>query len=77
MSTSFETANGTMIGTTVADALQRERAPFYPEGCNVGIPLGDPTTWAQMFLFTGSTTTSLVSFIGVDSNANSVGVLFC
>jgi len=76
-SKSFETASGTMIGMTVADALQREHAPFYPEGCNVGIPLGGNADAASMVLFTGQTTSSLIAYIGVDSNRNGVGVLFC
>ena len=76
-SKSFETANRTLIGTTVADALQREHGPWYPLGCNVGIALGDNTDAASMVLFTGGTTSSLVDLIAVDSNRNGVGVLFC
>jgi hypothetical protein len=77
-STRYATAAGTTIGTTVGEALRRERQPqFYPYGCNVGISLGDEHTAAQIELFTGQQLTDAVDYIAVDTNTNSVGVLFC
>lgn len=77
VSTGYHTAAGTHVGTTVADAARLEHAPFYPLGCFVGLPFGDDSTAAKMFLFTDRGTQDVVASIGIDSTKNPVGVLFC
>jgi hypothetical protein len=63
---------------TMGEAQLREREPFYPLGCFVGIWLGHQTASPQIFLFaTGRNLGDQVGEIGVDNNSNSVGVLFC
>ncbi|MDQ1479532.1 MAG: hypothetical protein QOI44_393, partial [Actinomycetota bacterium] len=76
--TDYTTARGTTVGMTMGEAQLREREPFYPLGCFVGIWLGYQTASPQIFLFaTGRNLGDQVGEIGVDNNSNSVGVLFC
>ena len=77
-SNQYETSEGTTVGMTISEAQQREGAPFYPDGCNDGVPVGSQVSAAQIFLFaTGPNTSDLVGTIGVDNSTNSIGVLAC
>ena len=76
--TQYTTARGTTVGMTMDGAQRREGEAFNPLGCFVGIWIGHQTEWTGMFLFaTGRNLSDQVGDIGVDSSANSVGVLFC
>ena len=81
-SSDYHTEHGTTVGMSAAAAQQREGVNVV-EGCGIGITLGDNTTVAHVLIDIppaagGSPqSTDTVSYIGSDSQQNSVGVLFC
>jgi hypothetical protein len=73
----YETENGVAVGTSKADAEQREgRAQV--SGCFQGIALGDLATDPyEVFIWVGAQPTDSVSSLSAEAASNQVGRMFC
>jgi hypothetical protein len=73
----YETENGVAVGTSAAEAEQREgRAPV--SGCFQGIALGDLATDPyEVFIWVGAQPTDSVSSLSAEAASNQVGRMFC
>jgi pimeloyl-ACP methyl ester carboxylesterase len=76
VSNRYETANGTRVGMSSAEASRRERQPVQ-SGCFGGIDLNPTSARARVYVFAGPAPTGKVADISADSNTDSVGTLFC
>jgi hypothetical protein len=73
----YETEHGVSVGTSSADAAQREgQAPV--SGCFQGIALGDLTASPyELFIWVGTQPTDAVTSISAEAASNQVGLMFC
>jgi hypothetical protein len=74
----YETSNGVSVGTTAADAEQREGRPAV-NGCFQGIALGDLAADPyEVFIWVnGGQPTAAVSSLSAEAASNQVGLMFC
>jgi hypothetical protein len=73
----YETEHGVSVGTSSADAGQREgQAPV--SGCFQGIALGDVAANPyELFIWVGTQPTDAVSSLSAEAASNQVGLMFC